>query len=300
MQAPMQAPPPMIELAPTGIVDLPACLLLDILERVGAWEEDDLMDWDWDGDDEAVEDVVRQQFTLLWVCKQLRDVLAGGGDARERRMEELLVMVAQDGDADDVRRLLQLPEPHAPRADCLNGEALVQAAARGAYGIVRMLLEVPQHAPRPDVQNGRALVVAAECTDGIDIGNHEVTMCVLLGCPGASDLVNSNIDHANYAVNAWKDGMLRELLMDHTLCSAAFHGHDDVVRRLLAWPQHAPHADAETSWHQDEQEQPAVQAAVQGGHEAVVRTLLGWPVHATPANYGHGELLVEAAEHGHE
>jgi hypothetical protein len=105
--------------AETGVLDLPACLLLDILERAGAWEEEDI-DWG-NGDEEAVKDVVRQQFMLLWVCKQWRVVLAGRGDARARRLQELVVAVAQHGGDDDVRRILKLPEAHARRMEELLG-----------------------------------------------------------------------------------------------------------------------------------------------------------------------------------
>ncbi len=60
-----------------------------------------------------------------------------------------------------VRLLLSWPE-HAPRADCLDGEALVNAAERGHVDMVRLLLSWPEHAPPADSRNGQALVFAAE------------------------------------------------------------------------------------------------------------------------------------------
>ena len=53
-----------------------------------------------------------------------------------------------------------MPE-HAPRADCLEGEALVRAAGGGHEVVVRLLLRWQQHAPAADCKDGEALIRAA-------------------------------------------------------------------------------------------------------------------------------------------
>ncbi len=52
-----------------------------------------------------------------------------------------------------VRLLLEQRE-HAPRADCSNGWALIEAAANGHMSVVRLLLEWKEHAPQADCQDG--------------------------------------------------------------------------------------------------------------------------------------------------
>ena len=62
------------------------------------------------------------------------------------------------------------------------------------------------------------------------------------------------------------------------LVHAAGKGHTGVVRTLLGWPEHAPHADCRNS--------EALVMAAGKGHEVVVRTLLSWPEHAVSVRGG--------------
>jgi hypothetical protein len=52
-----------------------------------------------------------------------------------------------------------LGSPHAPRADCKNGEALVDAAMKGHEAVVRLLLP---HFDRLGCQDGCALAAALQ------------------------------------------------------------------------------------------------------------------------------------------
>ena len=56
----------------------------------------------------------------------------------------------------------------------------MRAAAAGHEGVVRLLLRWPQHAPRADCQNGMALIQAAR-------KGFKGVVCLLLECPSLAD-----------------------------------------------------------------------------------------------------------------
>ena len=183
------------------------------------------------GPDQALLRAVRCTSVAVDRCDLIRAVLALPNVRADCMDGEALIEAAQLGHVDAVRLLLGWNE-HAPRANCREGRALVQAAAGGHEAIVRLLLEWREHAPRADCRGGIALV------------------------------------------------------------AAALQGHEGAVRLLLDWREHAPRAD---SWHGE----ALVQAAGEG-HEAIVRLLLGWKMHAPRADCQRGRPLWLATARGHE
>jgi len=75
--------------------------------------------------------------------------------------EFALVEAAENWHNDGVVWLLQKED--GPRADCLDGEALLRASSYGNTSLVRILLSADT-APRADIRNGLALVYA--CNGG--------------------------------------------------------------------------------------------------------------------------------------
>ena len=116
---------------------------------------------------------------------------------------------------DLIRAVLKLP---GVRADCQDGEALVQASARGCEAVVQLLLGWGEHVPQADCQDGKALFEAA--AEG-----HEAVLRLLLG---------------------WREHAPRADCQDgRALLRAAARGHEAVVRQLLGWREHAPQANCQ-------------------------------------------------------
>ncbi len=78
----------------------------------------------------------------------------------------------------------------------------------------------------------------------------------------------------------------------YALIRAAANGHEDTVRLLLEWREHAPRADCRDG--------QALISAAMNGHEVVVRLLLEWREHAPRADCQGGDALISAAMGGHE
>ncbi len=76
------------------------------------------------------------------------------------------------------------------------------------------------------------------------------------------------------------------------LILAAQKGHEDVVRLLLAWKEHAPRANCRDGM--------ALIRAAEGGHVSMVKLLLEWREHAPRADCQDGEALILAAQEGNE
>ncbi|KAG1668774.1 hypothetical protein FOA52_006027 [Chlamydomonas sp. UWO 241] len=262
-----------------SIDDLPLAVLLDILVRAGAWEEEQPTDsGDGSGRSGSSSSSSEGSFDTstssqlptpaartspLSVCRYWRASLldspahmarllaeghscAGGpGGHREypsgRKWEEALIGAATMGHVPAALYILSLPlsEGPAPRANCQRSEALVRAAGAGQDGIVRLLLEFPEDAPRANCHDGQALVVAAQA-------GHASVVATLLGW---------SVDAPR--ADCWGGG---------ALVDASERGHVAVVRLLLECPKHPPRPDC--------QNRRAIERARQRRHVAVLRLLL--------------------------
>ena len=129
--------------------------------------------------------------------------------------KSLLVLAARHGNRMCVRELLK----HDAMAACLDSEmmndALIEAAAKGHEGVVRMLLEWPVHAARADCQDGRALIEAAA-------KGHEGVVRMLLEWPPVHAAARADCQYGLALIEAVKNS------------------HIGVVRTLLERHEHAP------------------------------------------------------------
>ena len=156
--------------------------------------------------------------------------------------------------------LLEWPE-HAPKADCMSGEALVQAAEHGHVAAMQLLLGWGMDAPTADCQYGMALVAAAR-------GGSEAAVRLLLG-------QESNPARADCQAC-------------RALAVAAGAGNEVMVRLLLEPREHAPRPDG--------LEGEALAAAAAKGHEGVLQLLLSWMQHSPQSELQNGRALAAAAE----
>jgi uncharacterized protein YceK len=140
------------------IRDLPPGLLLDVLVCAGAWPEVEGQPLRQHNRDEAHTDM--RVISALSVCRTWRESLMDSPahlaewlvGAHGGSREAALVAACSLGKEAAARHLLELPEG-SPRANCMDGKALVRAAQHGFESIVRLLLDCSRDAPTPDCCN---------------------------------------------------------------------------------------------------------------------------------------------------
>ncbi|KAG1660018.1 hypothetical protein FOA52_005598 [Chlamydomonas sp. UWO 241] len=140
--------------------DLPTGVLLDVLVQAGAWPEEGACQLG-QGSARGQDDV----YSALSVCRTWRDALKGSSShmvgllvaVHDGSRETALLRACATGHEGAARHLLELAD--GPRANCMDGKALEQAAQAGHISIVRLLLDYPRDAPRADSNNCEALLL---------------------------------------------------------------------------------------------------------------------------------------------